>query len=368
MKDQWEVVIADPDAGYLQLLAAYIRSSHWADKWNVRWYSDLASFLQELKERSARLYLVHKDWFDTEGGEGWLMLDEERVAEARRLFKYQPLERLLAGAVEQAELHRPNRFQAGRGVLQGSVVVSFLSASGGAGKTTASYHMARLLNGHGIRTLLVLLDSVSSPQTDGAEHSRLFGQYLYFSRNGSSKAVETLKKLIRRHPRHPMDWLGGSGSLKEMEQLTAEDIANMLAHLREMDLYRAILVDTGSSSASAARGAIASSDKLLCLVTEDAASIRKTADFLNACPRWLDTEPEPIRAKLSLVLNRWRGEPSLESRPFAVSVAAKLPYVQSFQQSSPWEQDSPAPAYEKVLLQLAEQQLPLKETGHATTA
>ncbi len=380
---KYEIVIADPDPDYLQLIAAYVRQTRWAERLNVKWFSKQESLTAEWQSapNRAQLYLVHRDWIPAIKDPSWVMLDSERgnssesddqIQGQKRLFKYQPIEQLLNSAIQAAERQNLESNNGGEGrtrqELPETTVISILSAVGGAGKTTAALHLARVLSAEGKRSLLVNLEPICSLLPTDPEYSRLFGQFLYFSRGGSHKAQPLLSKLIRRHPRIPIDILGGSGAFREIEEMTVADIQYLIEQIKAIGVYSVVILDLDSGISAIVRGAITASDRLVCMMTEDASSIRKTADFLNACPKWLETESEHIRDRLCLVYNGWKGDSGIDSRSLGLKVAAKLPYIPQWKLCPAWEHDQLNPLFERPVFQLAEAlQLGRKGLMHTAT-
>lgn len=384
MNEPLNLVVADPDTAYLQRLAAYVRQSKWAERLSVQWCSKQDTLMQAVRSSGGPnpLMVVHRDWLPEERDHHWVVLDEFHTDDTpvalnapsheeplSRLFKYQPIEHLLASVVNIAERSRYRANDRSTFSASSLSVVSVLSAAGGTGKTTAAYQLVRLLGAQGRRSLLINLEPICSIMAPDPDYSQLFGQYLYFSRGGSPKAVEWAKKLIRRHPRGPIDVLGGSGAFREMEELSVDDIRRLVEHIRALGVYRAVIVDVESGVSPIVKGAMASSDRLVCMLTEESASIRKTAQFLNACPKWLEMDSELIRSRLCLAFNRWNGEAGVDFRALGVPVAAKLPYVAQWKRNAAWEEEQLDPLFERQLLQLMEAlQLDARGAGHASTA
>ncbi|MDF2667771.1 MAG: hypothetical protein K0R67_77 [Paenibacillus sp.] len=364
MTSKLDIVIADPDSTYLQLLATYIRQTKWSERLNVKWFTKQETLMSEwqVSPGMAHLYLVHSNWFPERWEQGWIMLDVSKVSQPMnskepRLFKYQPIEQLLAAAVEGAERHRLTPLAGNNQELVDMTVFAVISATGGSGKTTTALHLSRLFAAEGEHCLMLHLDSIGSLHKPDTEYSRLFGRYLYYSREGSTKAVEQLRKLIRRHPIFPIDLIGGSGAFREMEELTSLDIQRLLEHVKALSEYSKAVVDLDAGISPAVRGAMTASDRLVCIVSEDCSSVHKTAEFLSGCPQWLDTDFEPVRAKLWLVMNSLKSDSAIEdprSVGITLPIAAKLPYIPQWKQAPAWSHEQSNPLFERSMQQLAE--------------
>ncbi|MFB9755268.1 hypothetical protein ACFFNY_27150 [Paenibacillus hodogayensis] len=367
MTDKLELIVADRDAEFLRLLAHYIRDTDWSRRLTVRQVTRPEMLPELIRSRPAMLVLVHVDFGDIEpGGACRIRLcemkreAEDTTSEAAGIYKYQPLHQLLGRMMELYRAGSPNKEQRLR--TEGASIYSVFSASGGAGKTTVAVHLARALADRGGRCLywsMELVPAAIFPQEADAE---LTARFVYGLRSDAAWAADCLPGLVYRAD-SGIDYFPGFRKAREALELTRDDVGKLVACLRRTGNYDAVVFDLEATMHDRVLGALAESEAIVWLVTEDGQSAERTGKLLAELEELRGPEPQAGagRGGIRLVMNKHTGFdghmlpiPGGAGTALSLPIAVKLPYVSGWKQSHGARRQRPEPLFEAGMARLAE--------------
>jgi MinD-like ATPase involved in chromosome partitioning or flagellar assembly len=366
--DKLVLIVADQDAGYTDRLAEYVRDSDWSRKVAIVRLSRTESLREVACERAADVCLIHAEFAEADVPPGCLLI---RLCETRReveaaahgapaLYKYQPLPQLLTRI---AELRRSfARPQPGDGAAFGeaAAVIAVFSAAGGVGKTTVSVRLAQAFSAQGGRALYWNMELVSGASFHRETDAELAARLLYGLRTDEGRTADRLQSLIARDETFGIDRLQGLGNVRETLEMSREDVALLLAALKRLRRYDAIVIDLESTLHARTLGALAESDAIVWLVAEDAESTAKTFRLLAGIDEMQDGADVVAPERIRFVVNKHTGsaaggrlQPPEGFAGRSAPVAAVLPYVSKWKQVHGADARAREPVFNEQVAKLA---------------
>jgi len=160
-------------------------------------------------------------------------------------------------------------------------IISIYGSSGSVGKTMAAIHLAKQLSFRGERVFYLSLETISSAalwlQGDRAGLSQL----LYYVKSKPELSGPKLELLKSHDSRWRIDYLSPSGHIREMQELTGEDVRMLLETLDALNKYDIIIVDLEASVHPRIIKSLELSDHTLWLVTDDLGDLYKARALMN---------------------------------------------------------------------------------------
>lgn len=257
---------------------------------------------------------------------------EERFGPTGRtvpvVSKYQSLYRLFDDLSALYERRFPDRVPDRR---RSTSILSFYSTQGGAGKSTASFLLAKRLASKGLRVLLLSLEWVSWLSLLGPDASKknAFSQVLYCIKTDPEALADRWKQLCSTDPETGFDFLSPVSEMAEWADTTENEIAELIGVLAGMNAYDWILLDLDSCPSPRVRAAFAAGGPIWWLLTEDEACLYKTSLLLNQ--KRNDVFPNVLRphAAVRFVLNKARQPTAEKFERYGIPVVASLPWVET---------------------------------------
>lgn len=345
LTEKLELVVADRDAEYVKLFADYVRESEWSRRLAVRQITRPETLREHLRSRPAQLALIHAELDDGERGGGCRirLCETKREADeplngAAGIYKYQPLPQLLG---RMMELYRSDAASGKSAAAPGTPsVCAVYSAAGGVGKTTVAVHLARAFAESGYRCLYWNLELVPGASFPNGPDPALAARFVYGLRANAAWTGECLAGLIARSGPSGFDCFPGFRNVRETLEMTRDDVAKLVALLKQAGKYDMIVLDLEATLHERIWGALAASDSIVWIVTEDGESAVRTFRLLA---EWEDSQGGGPLADLRgvrFVMNKHAGFAGSQcSAPGDVSpsrvlpLAAKLPYITGWKQA-----------------------------------
>ena len=356
-----EVAVADRDEEYMELLAGYVRSTEWSHKLSIRRFSNEKSLMEHIQNGGSDLYLVGLP-VQAPGGLAancWIRLHERESDDGRTgspgLLKYQPLNMLLQQALD---IWRKSSADGANTVSGRMFVCSVFSAAGGAGKSTVALRLARALAEMGERSLYWSLEIVPTSPDARAPDAELAARMVYGLRTGAPWVGERLSGLLQRGP-YGFDCFFGFGHVRETAEFSGDDLGSLLALLRKLNRYDAIVFDLESTLNSRMMGALAASDRIVWLIGGDSVSEARTERMFEAMRQWEGGEPFPDPGKTMFVRNKHIAgtADAIEGRGASVrfekTIRHVLPYISAWKNGQGTDLSARAPLFDEPIHALA---------------
>lgn len=353
------LVISDEDVSYIELLANYIRNSDFASRFDVKLFSQLEHLNQYLQVSDNVNVLLSSKGF-IEGNESIqnseietivILVDEPSSDNtSQSVFKYQPLNNLLS---EVITIYYERHGKVEKRVLNdaGTKVVSFYSATGGTGKTTVAYNMARELSAQEKQIFYLNLELISStPLLFNTKNIESAAPLLYYLKTNSEQLTTKISELKSTDQDTYINYFNFPVSAEEMEDLTADDVKKLIDILVESSEYHYIMIDLDSLTNERALTALSKSDQVFWLLNNDLQSFHKTGYLLEELHGFL--KDGSFRERVTLVLNRYTGKLNPILEEYELNIDDYLPYVPEWKEIRTSNQLSGVPIFNKGIVQL----------------
>lgn len=254
----------------------------------------------------------------------------------RELMQYQPLPGLHAAIRETAELARGG--SGGAGGNASLPLVTVVSASGGAGKTTLALNLVRQAGERGLRTFYLNLEAVSGIEPWlGQEHPDSLTRLLYALKSRPEQWQEEWKRLCRYRDRLMADALDCPDRPDERLAMTPDTLDRLLEAVAAGG-YDWIVADPDCGAGDWHFRLLERSRCVVWLVTEDIQGVHKAAKLFRC---WVERNPS-LSARTWFVSSKRVGglRPREEDAPWRAAdrvwplpgkgPAAALPYISSW--------------------------------------
>ncbi|MFC5453070.1 P-loop NTPase family protein [Paenibacillus aestuarii] len=282
--------VLDQDTVYAERLASYIRSSEYAEQLQVKLFSQ-AELVQELVNRPQQdgIFLFSDSFMQLFQNKGMSVciirlsdtqaVREEKESKFPSVYRFQSLNQLTARII--ALYAESGQVPAASQISRHTRIVSIYGSTGSNGKTMTAIHLAKQLCFRGERVFYLSLETVSSAtlwlQGDRAGLS----QFLYYVKSKPELSGPKLELLKSHDPRWRVDYLSPTGHIREMHDMTGEDVSLLLETLASLNKYDVIIVDLEASVHPRIIKCLELSDHVLWLIMDDLNDLFKTREFMQ---------------------------------------------------------------------------------------
>ena len=304
------IVLADNDKEYIE----YFRRAaaiNYASKLEISFFSNEDNLKKYLIEKKCDILLV-SEYMEQAGEEfncGKIILTDVRGVENknnhRAVYKYQKLEEIYRIILEEyAELKEKE------GIIfrsKGNAkMISFLSASGGAGKTTVCFSLAKLLCSMKKEVLYVPLEQFSNlnymyPGDETQTLSNLF----YAAKERKNTLSLKIKGMIRRGE-DGMLFLRPMDSPEELGQISAGDWNFFLNALADVESIDYILLDHVPGIFQNFQGIIERVNAVCFVADSSLTGVVKATGMISYIQRLDEYKNTSISRKTRVIVNRAR--------------------------------------------------------------
>jgi cellulose biosynthesis protein BcsQ len=318
----------DEDIMYAENMMAFIRSTEFADKLQVKLFTKL-EYVEKLLESDKEPYvlLISESFLPYWKGSqtsvlvlhlsNSLSMSAETKEEAiQSVYRFQPLHQLLTrvlayyGETNQASM-APSK--------KGTQVISLYSSVGNSGKTATSLHLAKQLAFRGKRVFYLNLESLSSvSQFLPGGDQQYFSQILYYLRSSPALLGPKLELLKSYDPSSGLDFLTPCNHIREAQEMSGEDIRLLVEALVGFKSYDYVILDLESSLHFRIMKALEISDHVLWLLMDDLNCLHKTVALRKAIAS---------RTGVHYILNKFTGSLYNDFESIGVTIKGYLPYI-----------------------------------------
>lgn len=331
------LVLFDQEIEYIELFANYIRSSDYAQRFDVKLFSQEEHFQQYINNgEPTDILLVSNDQSIQEYPqiESILYLVEDMVDESDvgQLFKYQPLSQLLSNVLtyhyERNGKREKKKIQKADGETK---IISVFSATGGTGKTTTAFHLAKQMKEEGLEVFYLNLELVNSiALLFDVEDKPSSSPLLYYLKTNADQLQSKLKDLIVVDRDTSVPFFYFHPSAEEMLDLSEQEINLLLDTLTQLETYHYIVIDLESALDPIELAALKKSDQVLWLLSNDMYSFHKTSYLLEELHGLLNDGA--FSDRVQLVLNRYTGMIDPKLADSGIEIDGYLPYIPEWKQ------------------------------------
>ncbi|MBU9724247.1 MULTISPECIES: AAA family ATPase [Bacillaceae] len=332
------LIVADHDTSYIEMLANYIRTSSFSSKLEMKLFSKKEALQQYIETGERINVLLAAPEFIPEGEDDELnKLDhvdtiigldeqgEELEGAIPVIFKYQQLTQLL-NQVTSIFYERKGKSPKKTVSNDQTKVISTFSATGGTGKSTVAFNLAKeiaaldysvfYLNLELLNTTYVFMeddrDNASSP-------------ILYYVKTGSDQLPQKIEELKQYDSETGVELFRLTPSAEEMSDLTEEETDRLIKAIVNTKNYDYIIIDLESTLNPRTKAALQKSSHVLWLLNNDIQSFTKTSFFIEELHSLLSDAD--FSEKVSFVLNKYMGKVEEAFKDEEIAIEAYLPYV-----------------------------------------
>ncbi|TXK85403.1 hypothetical protein [Paenibacillus sp. N3.4] len=322
-----QLYVLDNDLDYSERLAAFIRTSEYAENIQVRLFSTLELLLQLLESSPSEGVLLLSETYFPElmNHRSTLckMVLSETIANSREmetkipfLYRFQSLHQLLSRL--QAFYLEKHQYPVFPTTENRTQIISVYSSVGNSGKSMTAIHMAKQLSFRGKRVFYLSLESVSSASLWLEGDSGRFSQLLYYLKRSPDLLGPKLQLLKSQDLKLRLDYLTPNDQIREMQEMNGENVRLLMESLLSLQMYDYIIVDLEASVHPRIVKSLELSDHIIWIVLDDLNDLYKT----QAMRKQMGS-----MQKVHFVLNKYTGKQANDFSTLNNEIAYKLPYI-----------------------------------------
>lgn len=324
------LILADENKEYIDLFLNYVRTSEEQHKFILKSFSSKENVLKFLEQHKGPFTLLITPELLPEG------VDSKNVillVEGNQSFegfisvnKFQPLNLLLSKVwaihVEQNPSSRSKQSSQER-----TKIISFFSASGGTGKTTAAINFGQVASSQEYQVFYLNLELFSSvesifPSTEAREGLETI---LYYVKSRSKQLVGKIEEVKQTHPYTKIHYFSPANVL-EMVDITKEDVEYLLQQLVETGAYDYIVLDLPSTLDSWVTQSLLMSQEVVWLLVDDLYQLDKSKQAVGYLERILEGKPS-FTEQIRFVGNKHTGVIHNQALYEEFNIDVHLPYI-----------------------------------------
>ncbi|WP_054956503.1 AAA family ATPase [Paenibacillus dakarensis] len=363
------IILAVQDAGYVEPLLHYIHGSEYVNKVQITAFTRMETLLQypDLPDLIVGEAHMLESWLSKERSTvPWVVLSEggdlpSLHGDGLITAKYQPLPQLIDLWIGHVRGKRAERMSLFNGSAQ---IIGFMSALGGSGKTTASINMAKQLGMLGKKVFYLNLEIVNSlalfPHEQRGGHESVFSRLLYeikSSQDRSERSEIALAPYVIRHDVLKCDVFEPSSHLKELMEMTEDDVEILIDLIANCGQYDVIVIDTDNHSQERLHAVMGKCSMLLWVLLDDLISMYKTGAWFAHMEKEDAVEFNRIMAKSRFIMNRFIGSLANPLPRKDIRIDSMLSYVPSWKQVNQEDLLLCSPIFQRDVLKLCSDSL-----------
>lgn len=333
-----QLFVLDDDMFYAERLAIFIRATEFAERVQVKLFSQVELLMQVLEEPNLKGVLLISDAF-------YPLLQHHRTSLSKIflsqhirnsdsletvhpfLFRFQPLHELISHI--QALYTERSPSSSGRTQSNRTRVISVYSSSGNSGKSITAVHMAKQLAFRGERVLYLSLESTSSASQWLQGESGRLSQLLYYLKDSSESIGPKLALLKSHDATRRFDYLTPIEQMREMQEMSGEQVKKLIASIVGLSVYDTLIVDLETSVHPRIIKSLELSDAIIWLLRDDWNDSFRTKTLLKQ----MSSFPQ-----IHFVMTSFRGTQTNSFDFLGKELTFKLPYIPDWKVMSSAEQ------------------------------
>ncbi|WP_017471240.1 AAA family ATPase [Amphibacillus jilinensis] len=353
------MIIADQDRTYIESFARYIRNSDYASRFDVKLFSKQTALNHYLQlDETVNILLTADDFLPGEDQQASIdlvlfLVEEEQGEDQVQFKKYQPLGQLLAKLLKQ--YYEKNGAQPKqKKPATATQVLATYGATGGTGKTTTAFGLARELASQNHQVIYLNFELINSiPILFNVDDQPSSSPLLYYIKADPEQLPEQIEAYTVTDQTTAIDFLNLIPSAEEVNELSANDIKVLVQALIALNKYSYIVIDLDSTVNERTLAALSLTDQIYWLLNYDLYSFHKTSYLFEEWHALLNDAS--LKDRVTFVLNRYTGQLDPRLEAYHINVTAFLPYVPEWKMLVKREQLTSAPAFNQHIQQLVAQ-------------
>lgn len=333
-----QLYVLDDDMSYAERLVLFIRATEFAERVQVKLFSQVEILVQVLENTSIEGVLLLSEAYypvlQHHRTSLCKMILSENIMNSNApdtllpfLFRYQPLFQLLTRIQALFTEGIPSEHHPLHATR--TRVISVYSSSGNSGKSTTSVHMAKQLAFRGERVLYLSLESVSAASQWLQGESGRLSQLLYYLKVSPDSIGPKLALLKSHDVNHRFDYLTPHEQMREMQEMSGDQVKQLIASIVDLSLYDTIIVDLEASVHPRIVKSLELSDTIIWLVRDDWNDAFKTKSLFKQMSAY---------PHIHFVMTSFRGSQTNTFDFLGKNIIFNLPYIPEWKVMSSAEQ------------------------------
>lgn len=310
-----KLVIADYDERYISKISKCIQE-YYSQEIELTVFTEKESFYSYIGNSKYDALLFTKGFEPNEINKNsfYLAENQEEMAEEKAvcIFKYQRVKKLIntiySNLAESKTVFKPIL----EGDLGGTKVVTFVSASGGTGKSICSATYAKLLALTGKKVLYFSIEKISST----AEFYKGNGdtslpEIMYWIKSGKGNIPMKIESALQQDSSGVYFFESGDNPL-ELYGVQSKDWRELIELVISLNKVDFIVVDTGNALSDEIKEILTVSDRLVWICHVDHADRNKIRKLIAAYSVWEQELKSDILEKSCVVINQYDGKENMQ--------------------------------------------------------
>lgn len=362
------VILAVQSREYIESLLDYLHGSEYARQIRMTAFSQPDVFCQYMRESvSGKMpdavvgeALFFESWMEcAEVCIPYFLLSEDGRAQGDMipLRKYQPVPQLLASVFD--ECRRQLDGEVRMSSREGTMMVGVVSASGGAGKTTAALNMAKQLGGAGYSVFYLNLETADSSSlfTSPTEGIAGLARLLYDMKTRGANQLESVAVYSMRQHDFKADTFQPLANRKEIEEMSCTETCELIHFLKGCGQYDVIIADVDAELNDRTAAVLQTSSQLVWLLVDELISMHKCGLRLHEFDMSSKQVGKTLLDKTLFVLSKYGGQQINELPAAGMILHGVLPYIPAWKQMDRKELLLSSPVYEHEIRKLCRELL-----------
>lgn len=279
-----KVILADQDENYVKKFLRCVENNYFDE-------IELAVFttketLENYLEKNPYDSILYTEHFVEVNKRGmcFLLRDDRETAEeddVRALCKYQKVEHIYK-SILRAHAESKSNFKSQITKKDGQTqIITFLSASGGAGKSVCAATFARLQAMSGKMVLYLSIEKIpSTEELFEADGGTSLSQVMFWVKRGKGNIPMKIESSLVQDYSGVYFWKSGQNPM-ELADMDTNDWKELLQQIIELKKMDYIVIDTESPISNEMADILKLSDRLVCICTEDETNQNKTKQLVK---------------------------------------------------------------------------------------
>lgn len=306
------IVIADNDEAFLEALERFLRA-YYRERFEMVCITTSKYLNEYIKNASKKIdiLLIVPGFFPLRDMENVntiiLMTDGRITAECEKyktVEKFQTVQKLVRKIIDIYADNNPDEVHVPF-IDKKTKVIGVFSPNGGAGKTTMAIAMAMRSVQRGMKVFYLNLESVPSTSAFLDCNSEInLSHVLYFLKEKSKNLSLKVEGASLEYLNGGLNYFAPPDSPYEINEITGDDIRELVNQLKTLNKYDSILIDMCSMIDDRNMKIFEICDNIICILTTERCSQIKATQFLKLFEMAESKELQEIQNKIRFVMNK----------------------------------------------------------------
>lgn len=286
---KYNLVIAETDNMYVNNLMNFI-SQNYSYNFNIVCFTEKEYFMKYIeKGNKAEILLINPElYYEGINSDNFelvvALLDNNSTGFKgfNSIKKYQSADKICNELIRLYEAKNGSNEKSGEGDIS-TKIITYYSPIGGIGKTTLALSTALSLTKAGKKVIYVNLEDIQSTSAffDSVNSNASLSDIIYSIKERTDKFKEVLLNTVSEDNKTGIFYFGMVDSVLDIEELTSEDLKELLENLIKVNIYDYVIIDLGTNLNSNYGCILSKSLNVIVPIGQDRLSSGKIDTMLN---------------------------------------------------------------------------------------